>query len=75
MKNYTTTNIRNVVLLGHGSSGKTTLAEAMLFLSKGIDRFGNINDGNTTCDYDPEEIRRKFSINTSIARYYGKIIN
>ena len=67
MKNYTTTNIRNVVLLGHGSSGKTTLAEAMLFLSKGIDRFGNINDGNTTCDYDPEEIRRKFSINTSIA--------
>lgn len=67
MKTYTTTNIRNIVLMGHGSSGKTTLAEAMLFLSKGIDRFGNITDGNTTCDFDPEEIRRKFSINTSLA--------
>lgn len=67
MKTYTTDNIRNTVLMGHGGAGKTTLAESMLFLTKGIDRFGNTNDGTTTCDFDPEEIRRKFSINASLA--------
>ncbi len=67
MKNYSIKNLRNVCLLGHGSSGKTTLAEAMLFNSGAIDRMGKIANGNTTMDFDPEEIKRNFSINTSIA--------
>ncbi len=67
MKNYPATNIRNVVFLGHGRSGKTALAEAMLFNAKAIDRLGKAVDGNTTMDFDPEEIKRQASLNTSIA--------
>ncbi|MHB8962937.1 MAG: elongation factor G [Saccharofermentanales bacterium] len=67
MKNYPATKIRNVVLLGHGQSGKTAFAEAVLFNAKAIDRLGRVPDGNTTMDFDPEEIRRQTSINTSIA--------
>lgn len=67
MSKYQTGNIRNICLVGHGSAGKTTLAEAMLFLSGGIDRFGNVADGTTTTDYDPEEIKRGFTIGTAIA--------
>ena len=67
MKDYGAEFIRNVVLLGHGGAGKTTLAEAMLFLTGGTDRFGSVLDGNTVMDFDPEEIRRKFSISTSVA--------
>ena len=48
----TANEIRNICLLGHGGSGKTTLAEQMLFMTKGTDRFGKTVDGNTTCDYD-----------------------
>ena len=59
--------IRNIVLLGHSGSGKTTLAERMLFLTGGTDRLGRIADGNTTCDYDPEEIRRQTSISLAVA--------
>ena len=59
--------IRNIVLLGHSGSGKTTLAERMLFLTGGTDRLGRIADGNTTCDYDPEEIRRQASISLAVA--------
>ncbi len=55
-------NIRNVCLLGHGSDGKTSLAESMLFLTKGTDRLGRVADGNTVCDFDPEEIRRQITI-------------
>jgi elongation factor G len=56
-----------VCLMSHGGAGKTTLAEAMLFNTGALDRFGRVNDGNTTMDYDPEEIKRKISISTSIA--------
>jgi elongation factor G len=64
---YETKNIRNICLLGHGSSGKTTLAENMLYLTGAIDRQGRVPDGNTVCDYDAEEARRQFSISAAVA--------
>lgn len=67
MKRFSSKQIRNVVLLGHGSSGKTSLAEAMLFSAKASPRLGNIASGNTVCDFDPEEIKRKVSIFTKVA--------
>lgn len=66
MNVYTTDKIRNVVLLGHGGAGKTTLVEAMAYLSGITNRIGKISDGNTISDYDKEETKRLFSINTSI---------
>jgi len=66
MKTYEVANLRNVVLLGHGGAGKTSLAEAMLFNAGAISRLGRVEDGNTASDYDAEEIRRHISINTSI---------
>ncbi|NLB78660.1 MAG: elongation factor G [Clostridiaceae bacterium] len=67
MKDYSCENIRNVCLLGHGNAGKTTLVEAMLNITGATDRFGSVVDGNTVMDYDPEEIKRKFSISTALA--------
>lgn len=66
MEVYRTDRIRNVVLLGHGGAGKTTLAEAMAYLSGITNRLGNVADGNTVSDYDKEEIKRKFSISASM---------
>ena len=59
--------IRNVCLLGHGASGKTSLVEAMLYVKKETDRLGKPEDGNTVCDYDAEEIKRGFTLSASIA--------
>ena len=67
MKVYNTDKIRNVVLLGHGGAGKTSLLEAMAYLSGITTRLGNVADGNTLSDYDKEEQNRKFSISTSVA--------
>ena len=66
MKVYTTDKIRNVVLLGHGGSGKTSLAEAFAYLSGITSRLGKVTDGNTISDYSKEEQKRQFSINTSV---------
>ncbi len=66
MNVYTTDSIRNVVLLGHGGSGKTSLVEAMAYVSGLTGRIGKVTDGTTISDYDKEEIKRKFSINTSV---------
>ena len=72
-----TKNIRNIALLGHGNSGKTSLAESMLFVTGAIDRMGKVTDGNTVCDYDAEEIKRQISIAASVApvSFGGKKIN
>ena len=64
---YETKNIRNICLLGHGNSGKTSLAEGMLFATGAIDRMGKVSDGNTVCDYDAEEIKRQITISTAFA--------
>ena len=63
---YNVNAIRNVCLLGHSGSGKSALAESLLYMTGAIDRMGKNADGNTVCDYDPEEIRRNISISTSV---------
>ncbi len=62
-----TKQIRNVCFLGHGGAGKTSVSEAMLYIAKETDRLGTPVDGNTVCDYDPEEIKRGFTLQTAIA--------
>ena len=74
---YTANSIRNICLLGHSGSGKTALAESLLYMTGAIDRIGKNADGNTVCDYDPEEIKRNISISTAVVPlvYNGVKIN
>ncbi len=67
MENVFTKSIRNVALLGHSGGGKTSLVESMLYIARLTDRLGNTADGNTVCDYDPEEIKRGYSISAATA--------
>ncbi len=67
MAEYTTQKIRNIAFMGHGGEGKTTLTEAMLFAAKLIDRQGKVEDGNTTTDFEPEEVKRHNSISAAVA--------
>ena len=66
MKVYETGNIRNVVVMGHGGCGKTTLVEAIAYQTGITARMGKVTDGNTISDYDKEEQKRQFSISTSV---------
>lgn len=77
MKTYPTKNIRNILLLGHGGSGKTTLTEALAFNAGAVDRMGKIEEGNTLSDFDAEEKRRMFSISSAVVpvEYGGHKIN
>jgi elongation factor G len=67
MRVYDTTDLRNIALIGHGDSGKTSLASAMLFAAGAVNRFGRIEDGTTVTDFDEEEIERKISLQTALA--------
>ncbi|WP_312643644.1 elongation factor G [Hydrogenoanaerobacterium sp.] len=67
MRQYLADKIKNVALAGHGSSGKTSLAEALLFKAGATDRLGKVADANTICDFDPEETKRKVSVSMAVA--------
>ena len=74
---YSVQNIRNVCIMGHGGNGKTSLVEGLLYMTGGTDRLGRVPDGNTVCDFDPEEVKRQISISMAVApiEYNGCKIN
>lgn len=67
MRNYDSEHILNIALAGHKGSGKTSVAESMLYLTGNVSRLGKIEEGNTSLDYDPEEVKRKSSVLTAVA--------
>ena len=69
MAEYEAKDIRNVIVLGHSSSGKTTMVEHLLSHTGAIAKPGNVDEGNTVCDYNPDEISRKISINSSLVNF------
>src|ERR1700732_2943009 len=77
MAKYRVEDIRNVALVGHGAAGKRTVADALLYKAKAVDRRGSVDDGTSVSDYDDEEKKRHFSIDTSILHleHKGKFLN
>lgn len=77
MKAFSTEKIRNVAFIGHGGTGKTSLGDALLYITGQVNRLGKVDDGNSILDYDPQEIRRNVSINTALAfcEWSGNKIN
>src|SRR5271165_4491787 len=77
MANYKVEDIRNLALAGHGASGKTSLADALLFKAKAVDRRGSPDDGTSVSDYEEEEHKRHFSIDTSVLHleHKGKVVH
>src|SRR5207245_11517029 len=77
MAKHKVEDIRNIALVGHGAAGKTSLADTLLFKAGAVDRRGNVDDGSSVSDYDDEEKKRHFSIDTSVLHleHKGKQIN
>src|SRR5437773_5205842 len=77
MAKYRVEDIRNVALVGHGAAGKTSLADSLLFKAKAVDRRGSVDDGTSVSDYDDEEKKNKYSIDTSVLNFetQGKKVN
>ena len=69
MAKYKVEDIRNIALVGHEQTGKTTLADALLFKAKAVERKGSVDDGTSVSDYDDEEKKNKYSIDTSVLHF------